>query len=160
MRHLAAVELEISHPAICGRPSRLTAGSRSSVLITALPFASCPVTMRRTSIAIFPSSADVLRAPGYSPGDRPCYWSAMTSAEPIDNRLFVLILQHPQEKREALATAGVTRALLNRAELAVGLSWPNLARALGHPADATRWAVLYLGSAKPAAFKDQVEVVA
>jgi len=84
----------------------------------------------------------------------------MTDVEPIDNRLFVLILQHPQEKREALATAAVTRALLNRAELVVGLSWPNLARALGHPADATRWAVLYLGSAKPAAFKDQVEVVA
>jgi len=84
----------------------------------------------------------------------------MTSAEPIDNRLFVLILQHPQEKREALATAGVTRALLNRAELAVGLSWPNLARALGRSVDTKRWAVLYLASARPAAFKDQGEVVA
>ena len=84
----------------------------------------------------------------------------MASAEPIDNRLFVLILQHPQEKREALATAGVTRALLNRAELAVGLSWPNLARALGRSVDTKRWAVLYLGSARPAAFKDQGEVVA
>ena len=84
----------------------------------------------------------------------------MTSAEPIDNRLFVLILQHPQEKREALATAAATRALLNRAELVVGLSWPNLARALGRSVEAKRWAVLYLGSARPAAFKDQGEVVA
>jgi len=84
----------------------------------------------------------------------------MTSAEPIDNRLFVLILQHPQEKREALATAAVTRALLNRAELVVGLSWPNLGRALGCLVDAKRWAVLYLGSARPATFKDQGEVIA
>ena len=84
----------------------------------------------------------------------------MTSVEPIDNLLFVLILQHPQEKREALATAAATRALLNRAELVVGLSWPNLARALGRSVDARRWAALYLGSARPAAFEDQGEVVA
>ena len=61
--------------------------------------------------------------------------AVMANAEPIDNRLFVLILQHPQEKKEALATAAVTHTLLRRAELAVGLSWPNLSRALGHPAD-------------------------
>ena len=84
----------------------------------------------------------------------------MASAEPIDNRLFVLILQHPQEKREALATAGMTRALLGRAELVVGLSWPNLSRALGRSVDPKRWAVLYLGSVRPAAFGDQREVMA
>jgi DTW domain-containing protein len=84
----------------------------------------------------------------------------MASAEPIDNRLFVLILQHPQEKREALATAGMTPALLGRAELVVGLSWPNLSRALGRSVDPKRWAVLYLGSARPAAFGDQREVMA
>jgi len=50
--------------------------------------------------------------------------------------------------------------LLNRAELVVGLSWPNLGRALGRSVDARRWAVLYLGSARPAAFKEQGEVVA
>src|SRR5580693_8769709 len=37
---------------MCGRPSLLTAGRRSSVLMTALPFASCPVMMRLTSIAM------------------------------------------------------------------------------------------------------------
>jgi DTW domain-containing protein YfiP len=84
----------------------------------------------------------------------------MASAEPIDNRLFVLILQHPQEKKEALATAASTRALLSRAELAVGLSWPNLSRALGRSVDPKRWAVLYLGSARPASRSDQREVVA
>ena len=84
----------------------------------------------------------------------------MTSVEPIDNLLFVLILQHPQEKREALATAPSTCALLTHTKLVVGLSWPNLAGALGRSADARRWAVLYLGSARPAAFKEQGEVVA
>jgi DTW domain-containing protein len=84
----------------------------------------------------------------------------MASAEPIDNRLFVLILQHPQEKREALATAASTCALLSRAELVVGLSWPNLSRALGRSVDPKRWAVLYLGSARASAFGDQREVIA
>ena len=32
----------------------------------------------------------------------------MTDAEPIDNRLFILILQHPREKKETLATAALT----------------------------------------------------
>jgi DTW domain-containing protein YfiP len=84
----------------------------------------------------------------------------MANAEPVDNRLFVLILQHPQEKREALATAALTRALLRRAELVIGLSWPNLSRVLGRTADPKRWAVLYLGSTRPAAFGLQREVVA
>jgi DTW domain-containing protein YfiP len=91
--------------------------------------------------------------------------AVMASAEPIDNRLFVLILQHPQEKKEVLATAAVTRTLLRRAELVIGLSWANLSRALagvglGRPADPKRWAVLYLGSARPAALGLQREVIA
>jgi DTW domain-containing protein YfiP len=84
----------------------------------------------------------------------------MASVEPIINRLFVLILQHPQERKEALATAASTRALLSRAELVVGLSWPNLSQALGRPIDSKRWAVLYFGSARPAASGDQREVIA
>jgi DTW domain-containing protein YfiP len=86
--------------------------------------------------------------------------AVMASVEPIGNRLFVLILQHPQEKKEALATAAATRTLLRRAELVVGLSWPNLSRALGRTADPKRWAVLYLGSAHPAALGAQREVIA
>jgi DTW domain-containing protein YfiP len=83
-----------------------------------------------------------------------------TAVEPIDNRLFVLVLQHPQEKKEALATAAATCAALRRAALVVGLSWPNLARALGRPADRGQWAALYLGSARPAAFGLEREIVA
>ncbi|HEX3883929.1 MAG TPA: tRNA-uridine aminocarboxypropyltransferase [Stellaceae bacterium] len=75
----------------------------------------------------------------------------------IENRLFVLILQHPQEKRQALSTAGEIAATLARAKVAVGLSWPNLPRALGRSAEPGRWGVLYLGSARPAS---QAEIVA
>jgi DTW domain-containing protein len=84
----------------------------------------------------------------------------MEGGDAIDNRLFILILQHPREKRETLATAALTVALLRRAKLVVGLSWPNLGRALGRSADPQRWAVLYLGSARPRAFGLQSEVIA
>ncbi|MBV9685696.1 MAG: DTW domain-containing protein, partial [Alphaproteobacteria bacterium] len=80
--------------------------------------------------------------------------------ERIDNRLFVLVLQHPQEKREAIGTAAASCAALRRAALVIGLSWSNLAHALGRPADPKRWAVLYLGSARPAAFGLEREMIA
>jgi DTW domain-containing protein len=77
----------------------------------------------------------------------------------IDNRVFVLVLQHPQERRETLATAAATVAALRRAKLVAGLSWPNLSRALGHRADPRRWGVLYLGSARPATLDPGREVI-
>jgi DTW domain-containing protein len=83
----------------------------------------------------------------------------METGSAIDNRLFVLILQHPREQKETLATAGLTVATLRRAKLVVGLSWPNLRRALGQPADPRRWAVLYLGSARPRALGLEREVI-
>ncbi len=73
--------------------------------------------------------------------------------------MFVLVLQHPQERREALATAAAAIAALRRAKLVAGLSWPNLARALGRPADPRRWGVLYLGSARPAALGEGREII-
>ena len=75
-----------------------------------------------------------------------------SAGEPvIANRLFILVLQHPQERREARATAAAAVGALRRAKLVAGLSWPNLERALGRRADPRRWAVAYLGSARPAA---------
>jgi DTW domain-containing protein YfiP len=85
---------------------------------------------------------------------------ATVALEPIDNRIFVLVLQHPQEKKETIATAAASCAALRQARLAIGLSWPNLAHALGRPADPKRWAVLYLGSARPAALGLEREVIA
>jgi DTW domain-containing protein len=78
---------------------------------------------------------------------------------PIENRVFVLVLQHPREKKEALATAPVLVAALGRAALATGLSWRNLSAALGRPADPGRWAVLYLGSARGAGRGGPGEIV-
>lgn len=68
--------------------------------------------------------------------------------DPIDNRVFVLILQHPQERREALSTAPLIGATLSRSRLVVGLSWPRLASVVGDPAEPKRWAVLHLGAAR------------
>ena len=72
-------------------------------------------------------------------------------SEPVDNRVFVLILQHPHEQREALSTASLITTMLRQAKLTIGLSWPGLVRALGGPAEPNRWAVLHLGAARPAA---------
>ena len=83
-----------------------------------------------------------------------------SAAEPgADNRLFVLVLQHPQERREPRATAALAVAALQRGRLVTGLSWPNLSRALGRRADPRRWGVLYLGSARPATLDASREIV-
>jgi DTW domain-containing protein YfiP len=77
----------------------------------------------------------------------------------IANRVFVLILQHPHEKREPLATAPAVGSTLQHAKLVTGLSWPNLSRPLGRDADPRRWAALYLGSARPAALADRRDLM-
>jgi len=78
---------------------------------------------------------------------------------PLDNRIEVLILQHPQEQDRSLGTARLTTLHFRRAILKVGLSWPSLTKILGRPVDPQRWAILYLGSAKAAAFAPDREVV-
>jgi DTW domain-containing protein YfiP len=83
------------------------------------------------------------------------------SVAAIDNRISLLILQHPQEQDRALGTARLTALHFRNAEVKIGLSWPSLSRALGRPvADPSRWAVLYLGSAKVADLETDREVVA
>jgi hypothetical protein len=69
----------------------------------------------------------------------------------IANRVLVVVLQHPQERREALSTAPLIVATLRQAKVVVGLSWPGLARVVGGAAEAKRWAVLHLGPARPGA---------
>jgi DTW domain-containing protein len=83
------------------------------------------------------------------------------SVTPIESRLSLLILQHPQEQDRVLGTARLTAQHFGKAVLRVGLSWPSLAKALGRPvADPSRWAVLYLGSAKAADLDTDSEIVA
>jgi DTW domain-containing protein YfiP len=81
--------------------------------------------------------------------------------KPIESRLALLILQHPQEQDRALGTARLTAMHFEGAVLKIGLSWPSLSKALGRSvADPSRWAVLYLGSAKAADLDTTEEVVA
>lgn len=79
---------------------------------------------------------------------------------PINNKLHLLILQHPQEQDVELGTARLTALHFKKASVKVGLSWPSLSKALGEPADPKRWAVLYLGSAQAAKFPPGRTVVA
>jgi len=81
------------------------------------------------------------------------------SVVPVENRVSVLILQHPQEQDRLLGTARLTALHLTDALLKIGLSWPNLAKILGRPADPKQWAVLYLGSARAAEAAPGREVV-
>src|SRR5687768_12755761 len=66
--------------------------------------------------------------------------------KPLQTRLHVLILQHPQEPDKDLGTARLTHLSLPNSTLKIGLSWPNLKAALGRDSQPYRWAVLYLGS--------------
>jgi len=67
---------------------------------------------------------------------------------PVENRVFLLILQHPQEQDRDLGTARLAIRYFANSALKVGLSWPNLAKALGRNADPKKWGVLYLGPAQ------------
>ncbi|MGY4308691.1 DTW domain-containing protein YfiP [Bradyrhizobium sp. USDA 4369] len=83
------------------------------------------------------------------------------SVTPLESRLGLLILQHPQEQDRALGTARLAAQHFKTAVVKVGLSWPSLAKALGRPvADPARWAILYLGSAKAADLDPESEVLA
>ena len=83
------------------------------------------------------------------------------SITPIDSRVALLILQHPQEQDRALGTARLTALHFSNAVVRIGLSWPSLSKALGRPvADPSRWAVLYLGSANVADLETNSDIVA
>jgi DTW domain-containing protein YfiP len=83
------------------------------------------------------------------------------SVTPIESRIALLILQHPQEQDRALGTARLAARHFENAVVKIGLSWPSLAKALGRPvADPSRWAVLYLGSAKVAELDTKADIVA
>jgi DTW domain-containing protein len=83
------------------------------------------------------------------------------SITPIENKVSLLILQHPQEQDRTLGTARLTALHFDNAVLKIGLSWPSLSKALGQPVDdPSRWAVLYLGSAKVSELETENEIVA
>ncbi len=86
-----------------------------------------------------------------------CLCADIRASGALSTRLWTLVLQHPQEKIEALATVPLLALGLKRARVAIGLSWPNFARAWEKSKgaelegatpilDPKRWAVIYLGS--------------
>src|SRR6201982_3980870 len=107
-----------------------------------------------------PSEADhaVAECPQCRKPMRLCICETVT---PIESRISLLILQHPQEQDRALGTARLTAQHFSNSVVKIGLSWPSLSKALGRPvADASRWAVLYLGSAKVADLDTGADIVA
>jgi DTW domain-containing protein len=78
---------------------------------------------------------------------------------PIDNKIMLTILQHPQEQDRDLGTARLTVLHFKHALLKIGLSWPSLTKILGRAADPHRWAVVYLGSLKAASLAPEREIV-
>lgn len=73
----------------------------------------------------------------------------MPDAPPrVDNKVAVLILQHPQEQDRVLGTARLIAGTLLNSRVVIGLSWRNLGHALGAPAEPRHWGVLYLGSSQ------------
>ena len=79
---------------------------------------------------------------------KPNHLCICEAVQPIDNGVFLLILQHPQEKRENLGTAQIAHLQFANSMVKVGLSWPGLKRILGREVDPKRWGVLYLGPVK------------
>jgi DTW domain-containing protein YfiP len=78
---------------------------------------------------------------------------------PIENKVSVVIVQHPQEQDRVLGTARLASLHFRDAVMRIGLSWPSLSKILGRTVDPHRWAVLYLGSVKAASLAPDREIV-
>jgi len=78
---------------------------------------------------------------------KPDFLCVCDAVAPVENRVALLILQHPQEQDRLLGTARLTERALSQAQVRIGLSWPSLAKALGRDADPAQWAILHLGAA-------------
>ena len=79
--------------------------------------------------------------------------------KPFDNKVSLLILQHPQEQDRTLGSARLAALHFKNSLFKIGLSWPSLSKILGRDADPKRWAVLYLGSSKAEALAPGRDVV-
>jgi hypothetical protein len=90
---------------------------------------------------------------------KPAALCVCAGIEPLDNRIALLILQHPQEQDRELGTARLAALHLRDALLKIGLSWPSLSKIFGRPTDPKRWAILYLGSVKAEAVLPGHEMV-
>jgi DTW domain-containing protein YfiP len=78
---------------------------------------------------------------------------------PFDNRIALLILQHPQEQDRTLGSARLAARHFKNAMFKIGLSWPSLSKIVGRETDPKRWAILYLGSLKAEALEPGRDIV-
>ena len=107
------------------------------------------------------AGTDVIEVPECPDCGKPLPLCICESITPIKNKIALVILQHPQEQDRTLGTARLTALHFDNAVLKIGLSWPSLSKALGRPVDdPSRWAVLYLGSAKVSDLETENEIVA
>lgn len=83
--------------------------------------------------------------------EKPAGLCVCAAIAPLDNRIEVIVLRHPQEQDRDLGTARILTMQLRASALKTGLSWANLAKVVGRPADPKRWGVLYLGTIKNSA---------
>ncbi|MCI4677256.1 DTW domain-containing protein [Rhodoblastus acidophilus] len=91
---------------------------------------------------------------------KPDFLCVCGEVEAIDNRVALLILQHPQEQDRLLGTARLALRALKNAQLKIGLSWPSLAKILGRDADPSEWAILHLGAGHARNFPSDRELIA
>jgi DTW domain-containing protein YfiP len=90
---------------------------------------------------------------------KPEYLCVCDAIEPLQTKIGLLILQHPQEQDRQLGTAKLAHRALKNSVLKIGLSWPSLGKALGREADPGEWAVLHLGATRPTDLPRDREVV-
>ena len=102
---------------------------------------------------------EVAASPEGERSGKPPASNAYDTIVPFDNRIQVLILQHPQEQDRELGTARLTALHFKDALIKIGLSWPSLSKILGRSTDPQRWAILYLGSVKAAAVLPDRDIV-
>lgn len=85
----------------------------------------------------------------------PKCWKDLSSCicseiSPVNNRIAVLILQHPQESRSPWTTSRLLALGLKNSTHLVGFSWRSLRVALKKEVDPKKWAVLFVGTDKNA----------
>lgn len=78
--------------------------------------------------------------------EKPMDLCVCAAIDPVDTRVAVVILRHPQEQDRVLGTARIATLQLVNSVLKTGLSWRNLEKVIGQPVDPKRWGILYLGT--------------
>lgn len=76
----------------------------------------------------------------------------------FNNKLSVIILQHPQEQYKKLNSAWLSHLILNKSKIFVGLSWPSFKAVAGPDEIPSQWGILYL-KGNSSCSNDPVEII-